>query len=749
MAVAALAVAATMTMVIAACVPPKPPGGGGGGTTIPPVEDAALAQFPVISGLSMANNVEFAPDGTVFIAEKAGVIKAFDDVEDTEPTIVADLNARVRNVGDHGLLGMALHPDYPTTPYLYAFYTWDITGRWGDGCTSGYGVNGCRTGARIERLELDANHQMVGSPLTIEEDRWCFQFSSHGVGDLEFLPDGTMLASAGEGAFWDGADHGQYGGQQFFPPHDYVTPRNPCGDPPNGEGGAVAPTTSEGGALRAQDVLTEGDPVWWNGGVVRIDPDTGEAPADNPLVGVGEVDDDAVVAHGMRNPFRFTVKPGTNEVYLVDVGFGRFEEINKVVVGEDGPLNMGWPCKEGPQIQPTYDALNNSLCDLALSPEARTELTDPWFAYLRGGQGAAITGLTYLPPTDKYPEELHDTLIFSDYVRQLTYSLAIDPDGTPSDASAVPVLEGGILVDLEAAPDGYLYALDYMSGSLVRIVDKDQVPVAQLEASTTHGPLPLTVELDASASSHTGEGDLTFDWDLDGDGEFGDASGATTSLTLTDAENRNVTVKVTNDLAASSTASITLYPGNTPPEVTLDVSSPLPWSANDEVTFAITAADAEDGPLPTASVSWAAEIHHCYSPDDCHMHPYTEATGSLGATIEGPSHGVPSFLKLVATAVDSRGQTTRVEQDLHPATVTLEITSTPPGALISIGDEQHRTPFTFEAVRNDSVSLAAPTPQEIEGVSHVFSAWDHGGAASQQYLASADGTIHATLTPGP
>lgn len=149
------------------------------------------------------------------------------------------------------------------------------------------------------------------------------------------------MVSAGDGAFFGGPDYGQRGGQQFFPPVPNLTPRNACGDPPVAVGASQNPRTSEGGAFRTQDVLTEGDPVGWNGAVVRIDADTGAPMADNPLVGVGSADDDAVIAHGHRNPYRMVRMPGTGDLYVADVGQGRYEEINKVVVADDHVPNFG------------------------------------------------------------------------------------------------------------------------------------------------------------------------------------------------------------------------------------------------------------------------------------------------------------------------------------------------------------------------------------------------------------------------
>ena len=50
-------------------------------------------------------NVEFSPDGRVFVAEKSGIIKVFDSLTDTTPSVFADLRTKVHNFWDRGLLG--------------------------------------------------------------------------------------------------------------------------------------------------------------------------------------------------------------------------------------------------------------------------------------------------------------------------------------------------------------------------------------------------------------------------------------------------------------------------------------------------------------------------------------------------------------------------------------------------------------------------------------------------------------------
>lgn len=752
-----ISIAAATAIIVGACIPP-PTGGGGGGpaTTVlptlpPPAPEDDFARYQVLSGLTAPVSVEFANDGRVFVAEKSGILKTFETINDPTPTVAADLTGSVRNIGDHGMLGLTVDPQWPDRPYVYVFYTWDITGLWGNSCAAGYATNGCVTGAKLSRLTMNpATGVMAGPEHVLEDSRWCFQFASHGVGDLQFLDDGTLVAAAGEGAGWTGTDYGQRGGQQplFGPTIPNLTPVNPCDDPPNGIGGPVNPQTSEGGAFRSQDLLTSGDPLGWSGSMVRVDPDTGDAPADNPLVGDGDPDNDHVIAHGFRNPFRFTVRPGTDEVFVANVGFTTYEEIEVVDVSTGIVPNFGWPCHEGPAPEPQYSQLNNFMCDLMESPDVPSVLTDPWFAYARPNSGASIAGLEFVPDSGNYPAETVGQLMFADYVLGQTYLIGVQPDGSADPAGPRTVMRGGIPVDLTAGPDGFIYMVDYLQGSVLRIVDRATSPIARIEASAIDGPLPFSVTLDASSSGGPPDQELTYSWDLTGNGLFNDATGPVANLTINEAINRTVSVLVEIPGLASSQASVTLYPGNTPPEVDVQVTTPLPWSANDDISFTISATDAEDGALPAAAISWESQINHCYAPDDCHIHPYTGASGSTAGTISGPSHGYPSFLLLIVEATDSRGQTTRVVEELFPEAIDLLVTSDPPGAFIQVGESSGVTPFTLQVIRNDTVSLTTPLQHQIDGATWQFNGWSHGGGRNQDFfVGGSDTSINLNLRP--
>src|SRR5262249_33606349 len=79
----------------------------------------------VFTGLVNPTNIEFSPDGRVFVLEKSGKIKVFDSLSDPTPTLFADLSGEVMDYWDRGALGLALDPNFPASPYVYVSYTLD------------------------------------------------------------------------------------------------------------------------------------------------------------------------------------------------------------------------------------------------------------------------------------------------------------------------------------------------------------------------------------------------------------------------------------------------------------------------------------------------------------------------------------------------------------------------------------------------------------------------------------------------
>jgi glucose/arabinose dehydrogenase len=298
-----LAIALVLSALgLASCVTPPPPS-----ITLP----TGFENQVVFSGLDQPTNVQFSPDGRVFVAEKSGRIEVFDSLDDPTPTLFADLSNEVDDFEDRGLLGLALPPNFPADPHVYVLYTFDapIGGTapvWNDTCPTppGETADGCVVSGRLSRLTANGDVMVAGSEQVLIND-WCQQFPSHSIGTIAFGPDGALYAGAGDGASYSSTDYGQFGGSLAGTP----TPKNPCGDPPGGVGATLSPPTAAGGALRAQDVVAAGDATSLDGSIIRVDPNTGAPLPDNPNAGAPDVNARRVVANGLRNPYRFTFKP--------------------------------------------------------------------------------------------------------------------------------------------------------------------------------------------------------------------------------------------------------------------------------------------------------------------------------------------------------------------------------------------------------------------------------------------------------
>ncbi|HET7844992.1 MAG TPA: PQQ-dependent sugar dehydrogenase, partial [Xanthomonadales bacterium] len=632
--------------------------------TAPP----GISVTTALAGLNTPTAVRFARDGRVFVAEKMGRVLEFDNLLDTTPRVVIDLRTATHNYWDRGLLGLALDRDFPDQPYVYIAYTYDagIGGtapRWGvpnsngdecEGPLAGGGATepggGCVVSGRVSRLAL-------GGATTTERvlvEDWFQQYPSHSMGALQVDASGALYASGGDGASFAFVDFGQADNPNF----------PDTGSPPD-----------EGGSLRAQDWRTSGDPMGLNGSIIRIVPSTGEPAPGNPGFADYTLSDNArrVLAYGLRNPFRHTLRPGANELWIGDVGMDRWEELDVLPLpqGAGAPANFGWPCFEGAEPQGGFDAAGLPLCEsLYASPPAA--LRPPLFQYGHvsascTSHGSALSGIAF-QPGDALGSAYRNALFFADYARNRIFVLRdANGDGDPdvpaggtcavqNDPDALVFVDGTangsvLAVDLVAGPGGDLYYVDVGNGSLQRVhASGDRAPAAALvlEGGSTVGGPPRTVMLSAANSVDPDAGDtLTYDWDLDGDGAFDDKSGTGLVEAIADLATNGthrLGVRVTDAAGRSDEQRIRLFVGNTPPVPVIahpTASAPL-WRTGDSIALLGGGTDEEDGPLPGTALQWTVTLAHCTDETfvDCHDHPVTTINGTRG-TVTTPSHSYP------------------------------------------------------------------------------------------------------------
>ena len=735
--------AAALALLAILVVPPA----GGHAAALP----EGFEEETVFSGLVNPTAVRFSPDGRVFVAEKSGLIKVFSDLDDPAPSVFADLRTRVHNFWDRGLLGFELDPGFPAVPYLYVLYTHDFDlfdpqsrmPRWGspdetnDGCPDAVG-NGCVVSGRLSRLEALGN-VMTGEEQPLIEADWCQQFPSHSVGTVAFGPDGALYASAGDGASFNYADYGQSG-----------NPLNPCDDPPVGRGGAQTQPTAEGGALRSQDLRTATDPTTLDGSIIRIDPATGDPLPDNP--GTGDDNARRIVAHGFRNPFRFTVRPGTGELWIGDVGWTTWEEINVLADPVGAPVeNFGWPCYEGTPQLGGYSGLN--VCQ---NLHAEGTAQAPHYAYHHSNQvvpgescptgGSVISGIAFYEG-GVYPDEYDGALFFADHNRRCVWAMLEGPGGDPDPAEIITfVTAAPNPVDLQIGPCGDLFYVDHNGGTIrrVRYPEENCPPVAVATANVTSGSAPLEVDFDGTGSSDPdGDEGLEFAWDLDGDGQYDDAAVAQPSF-IYDAGTYDARLRVTDaDGESDISDPIRITAEDTPPVATIEAPGPATtWAVGEVIAFAGGATDAQDGVLPPAALSWALELEHCPSPGDCHVHPLDEIGGVASGSFEGPDHEYPSQVALRLTATDSGGLTDTATVRLDPETVPLTLRSAPVGGVpLTLNGLTAPSPLTAEVIVGARTSIAAPAV--VPGrPPRWFASWAHGGARAHEVVAPETATTY-------
>jgi PKD repeat protein len=725
---------------------------------------SGFSDVAVWSGLTLPTAIAFAPGGKVFVGEKGGIVKVFDSPADPTPTQVVDLHPQVQDFWDRGLLGLAVDPGFGTAGhnFIYVLYTHDHNpvgnpASWGDGCPTPPGptTDGCTVTGNLSRIPVNpATGVSTGGEQPLITDEWCQQFPSHSIGHLAFGPDGSLYVSGGDGASFGNTDWGQFGGGANSP-----TPANPCGDPPGAVGTALTPPGAEGGALRSQSPRrVAGHPVLLGGDVLRVDPATGNGVPGNPMYNSQNPSSNAsrIIGYGLRNPFRFTFRPGTSELWVGDVGWNTWEEVNRMTTATPSTaVNFGWPCYEGAGRQSGYDGANLNICEgLYTSGSA----TASYYSYQHGASvvgsdgcplntGSVISAISFYAG-GAYPGSYNGALFFGDHSRNCIWAMLPGGNGLPSTSNlrAFVVDPNSHPVDLEADPaSGDLFYANFDGGQIRRIqyLGANNPPTAVATANPTGGPAPLTVQFNGSGSSDPDSDPLTYSWDLNGDGTYGDSTTVNPGFTYSTAGTYTVTLKVTDSHGASTVSApitITVGSGNTPPAPVIDTpSSNLTWAVGETINFSGHAADAQDGTLSASALTWTVILRHCTT--GCHDHVVQTFSGVASGSFSAPNHDYPSSLIIQLRATDSGGMTATTSLTLNPKTVSLTLQSNPIGMRLTEGATAAKTPFTFTAIVNAQIAISAPA-QKFRGKTYTWVSWSDGGAQNHTITAPSTATTY-------
>jgi len=448
----------------------------------------------------------------------------------------------------------------------------------------------------------------------------------------------------------------------------------------------------------------------YHGKLLRINKD-GSAPSENPFFtsGISE-QSKRVWAYGLRNPYTFSIQPGSGKIFVNDVGQNAVEEINDATTGG---LNFGWPTAEGMSTNPNF--------------------TNPVFTYNHSGTapiGCAITGGTFFNPQfTTYPASYIGKYFFQDYCSNWIYSL---------DLSATPVATlfasnvGGSGLSLMTGPDGNLYYLSRGAQALYKITSTNSsIPtIAQQPLSAT---IPFGDPVTFSVSA-TGTAPLSFQWQKNEENIVGamEANYTIDNAALSDAGNYRVIITNIAGQTISDVASLTIIPNEKPIALIHTPAENTMYVAGTTISFSGSGTDSEDGTLPAAAMSWQINFHH-----DDHKHDEPPRVGIENGTFDIPDQGETSthvWYRFILTVTDSKGSIGQDSIDVHPRTSVLNFVTEPPGLQVNVDGQPRTTPIAIESVEGMKREIGALAEQSLNDKDFVFAHWLHGGDNTQTVI---------------
>jgi glucose/arabinose dehydrogenase len=310
----------------------------------PTLVDSNLRLRTAVAGLDLPTSLAFIGANDMLVLEKnTGRVRRVTNgvVQGTA------LDLSVNNFSERGLLGIALHPSFPTIPSVYLYWT----------CRSGTPLDADpftpeeTTCSDANMTGLPDSDDVLRVPLLgnrIDRFRWngstlthdrrlitllAFQNDgaptptgqgddasgphgqqpargNHDAGVLAFGPDGKLYAQVG-----DLGRRGQLQNLQFGP------------TPPTADDQFGGPAPDDG---------------HFSGVILRLNED-GSAPADNPFFGLGG-NLQKVYAYGVRNGFGMAFDPLSGNLWDQENGEDAYDEINRIERG----MNSGWVQTTGP-----------------------------------------------------------------------------------------------------------------------------------------------------------------------------------------------------------------------------------------------------------------------------------------------------------------------------------------------------------------------------------------------------------------
>ena len=409
--------------------------------TRPSVNDVSLTVEQVAGGLISPTTMAFLDEDTILVLEKDnGRVRMIEDGElQPEPL----LDVAVANDGERGMLGTAVSRENDTTTYVFLYFT-----------ESGGGVDGDDmqgvppAGNRLYRYELQGD-QLVNPMLML--DLPALPGPRYNGGPVVIGPDNNVYVIIGD----------------------------------------------VGGHTTMVQNFENGSEVDGTSGILRIGKN-GEVP--EPIIGTGAFGK-YYFAYGMRSSYGMDFDPMTGILWDTENGAPFVDEINLVDTG----FNSGWKIVQG-MVPPDY-----SLTGLVMF-NSESHYSNPEFTWTEPVDPTALEFLA----SSAFGEEYENDMFVGDISNGTIYRFELNENrsafvlegalddtvaNTPEEAEDAIFGTGfGSISDIKTGPDGYLYILSSVDGTLFRVV-----PAADTLSPDAESIADLTVRAaDLSGDTITG-----------------------------------------------------------------------------------------------------------------------------------------------------------------------------------------------------------------------------------------------------
>jgi len=409
--------------------------------TRPSVNDVSLTVEQVAGGLISPTTMAFLDEDTILVLEKDnGRVRMIEDGElQPEPL----LDVAVANDGERGMLGTAVSRENDTTTYVFLYFT-----------ESGGGVDGDDmqgvppAGNRLYRYELQGD-QLVNPMLML--DLPALPGPRYNGGPVVIGPDNNVYVIIGD----------------------------------------------VGGHTTMVQNFENGSEVDGTSGILRIGKN-GEVP--EPIIGTGAFGK-YYFAYGMRSSYGMDFDPMTGVLWDTENGAPFVDEINLVDTG----FNSGWKIVQG-MVPPDY-----SLTGLVMF-NSESHYSNPEFTWTEPVDPTALEFLA----SSAFGEEYENDMFVGDISNGTIYRFELNENrsafvlegalddtvaNTPEEAEDAIFGTGfGSISDIKTGPDGYLYILSSVDGTLFRVV-----PAADTLSPDAESIADLTVRAaDLSGDTITG-----------------------------------------------------------------------------------------------------------------------------------------------------------------------------------------------------------------------------------------------------